>query len=105
MLQPIKLQVFANFWPPKKLQPFITPPYYPDLSPPGYFLFRKLKMKVKGLHVAEVVEIQKAATDEFWKVQKEEFSAAFQKLYDRAKACIYANGAYFEFKKRHVSSI
>jgi hypothetical protein len=25
------------------------------------------------------------------KVQKEEFSAAFQKLYDRAKTCIYAN--------------
>jgi hypothetical protein len=32
-------------------------------------------------------------------VQKEKFSAAFQKLYDRAKACINANGAYFEFKK------
>jgi len=30
---------------------------------------------------------------------KEEFSAAFQKVYDRAKACIYANGAYFELKK------
>jgi hypothetical protein len=29
--------------------------------------------------------------------QKEEFSAAFQKLYDRAKACIYASGANFFF--------
>ena len=38
-------------------------------------------------------------------VQKEEFSAASQKLYDRSKACIYANGAYFELKKkRYVSS-
>jgi len=35
-------------------------------------------------------------TDELKKVQKEEFSAAFQKLYDRVKACIYVNGAYFE---------
>jgi len=26
------------------------------------------------------------------------------KLYDRAKACIYSNGAYFELKKRYVSS-
>jgi hypothetical protein len=25
-------------------------------------------------------------------------------MYVRAKACIYANGAYFEFKKRYVSS-
>jgi hypothetical protein len=30
------------------------------------------------------------------KVQKEAFSAAFQKLYDRAKACVHDNGAYFE---------
>ena len=50
-----------------------------------------------------------AATDELKRVQKEEFSAAFQKLYDRAEACIYANVAYFELKKGtclpHVSSI
>jgi len=39
------------------------------------------------------------------KVQKEEFSAAFQKLYYHTKACIYANGAYFEIKKSSVSLI
>jgi histone-lysine N-methyltransferase SETMAR len=92
---PIKLQLFANFLPQKMLQPFITP-YSPDLSPPDYFLFPKLKMKLWGLHFADVAEIQKAVNDELKKVQKDEFSAAFQKLYDRAKACIYANGAYFE---------
>jgi hypothetical protein len=53
-------------------------------------------MNLKGLHFADVAEIQGAVTDELKKVQKEEFSAAFQKLYDRAKACIYDNGAYFE---------
>jgi hypothetical protein len=53
---------------------------------------------LKGLHFAEVAEIQEAVTDELKKVQKEKFSAAFQKLYDRAKACIhvYGDGAYFE---------
>jgi hypothetical protein len=56
-------------------------------------------MNLKVLHFADVVEIQEAVTDESKKVQKEEFSAAFQKLYGRAKACIYAKGAYFEFKK------
>jgi hypothetical protein len=56
-------------------------------------------MKFKELHFADVAEIQEAVTDELKKVQKEEFSAAFQKLYDRAKACIYANGAHFELKK------
>jgi hypothetical protein len=53
-------------------------------------------MKLKGLHFAEVAEIQEAVTDELKKVEKEEFSAAFQKMYDCATACIYANGAYFE---------
>ena len=53
-------------------------------------------MKLKGLHFAAVAEIQEVVTDELKKFQKEEFSAAFQKLHDRAKACIYANGAYFE---------
>jgi len=75
---------------------FYHPPYSPDLSPPEYFLFPKLKMKLKGLHFADVAEIQVAVTDELKKVQEEEFSAAFQKLYDRAKACMYATGAYFE---------
>ena len=73
------------------LQP-LSPPYTPDLSPSDYFLFPKFKMKLKGLHFADGAEIQDAVTDELKKVQKEEFSAAFQKLYDRAKACIYANG-------------
>jgi hypothetical protein len=45
-------------------------------------------MKLKGLHFADVAHIQEAVTDELKKVQKEEFSAAFQKLYDRTKACI-----------------
>jgi len=56
-------------------------------------------MKLKGLHFADVAEIQEAVTDEL-KVQKQEFSAALHKLYDHKKACTYANGAYFEFKKK-----
>jgi uncharacterized membrane-anchored protein YhcB (DUF1043 family) len=53
-------------------------------------------MNLKGLHFADVAEIQEAVTEEFKKFQKHLFSAAFQKVYDRAKACTYANGAYFE---------
>jgi hypothetical protein len=44
----------------------------------------------------DVADIQEAVTDELKKVQKEEFSAALQKRYDHAKACIYASGTYFE---------
>jgi hypothetical protein len=45
----------------------------------------------------------KAVNDELKNVQKDEFSPAFQKLYDCAKSCIYASGASFELKK--VSSL
>ena len=61
-------------------------------------------MKLKGLLLADVVEIQEAVTDVLKKVQKEEFPATFQKMYDGAKACIYVNGAYFDFKKVLSSS-
>jgi hypothetical protein len=53
-------------------------------------------MELKCLHFADVAEIQEAVTDELKKVQEQEFSAAFQKLYDHAKDRIYANEAYFE---------
>jgi hypothetical protein len=52
-------------------------------------------MKLKVLHFTDVAEIPEDVTDELKKVQKEEFSADFQKMYDHAKACISANGAYF----------
>jgi len=53
-------------------------------------------MKLNGLHFVDVAEIQEAVNDELQKVQKEEFLAAFQKLYHLAKACIYAIGAYLK---------
>ena len=37
-------------------------------------------MKLKGLHFADVTELQGAVTDELQTVQKEEFSAGFNKL-------------------------
>ena len=97
MHPPTKLQVFANFLPQKnEVTALYQPPYSPELSLPDFFLFPKLKMKLKGLHLADVAETQEDVTDELKKVQNEEFSAAFQKLCDGAKVYIYANGAYFE---------
>jgi len=81
------------------LQTFITP-ILSRLSPPDYFLFPKLKMNLKGLHFANVAEIPEAITDELKKVQKEEFSSSFQKVYDHTKACVCANGAYSDLKKK-----
>jgi len=59
--------------------PSSPPPYSADLSPPDYFLFPELKMKLKGLYFANVVEIQEAVTDELKKVQKRNFWQLFRK--------------------------
>jgi hypothetical protein len=45
-------------------------------------------MNFKGPILWIVAEIQEAVTDELQKVQKEEFSAAFKKIYNHAKAYI-----------------
>jgi histone-lysine N-methyltransferase SETMAR len=78
----------CQFLTQKNVTTIYHPPCSPDLSPPDYFLIPKFKMKLKGLYIADVAEIQEAVTDELKEVQKEEFLAAFPKLYGRAKACI-----------------
>jgi hypothetical protein len=87
---------FCQFLTTKKCYNPLSPSVLSRCISATLFFFRKLKMKLKGIHFADVAEIQAAVTDELKKVQKEEFSAAFQKLYDRTKACVYANGACFE---------
>jgi hypothetical protein len=76
MHPPTKLQVFANFWPPKIL-PFINPPVLSRFVSARLFSAPQLENEVKGLHFADVAEIQESITDELKKVQKEEFLAAF----------------------------
>jgi len=90
MHPPTKLQLFGSFWPKTMLQTFITPVLSRFISD-GLFPFPQVENEVP-----DVAEIQEAVTDELKKVQKEEFSAAFHKLYDRAKACIYGNEVCFE---------
>jgi hypothetical protein len=93
----LKTARVCQFFTPKKCyNPLSPPPYSPDLSSPDYFVFPKLKMKLKGLHFADVAEIQEAITDELKKVEIDEFLAAFQKLCNHAKTCIYAKVAYFK---------
>jgi hypothetical protein len=81
---------------PKQCYNPLSPQSSTDLSPPDYFLFPKLKIKLKGPKCTDVAEIHESATDELKKVQKQEFSAAFQKMFDCANPYTYNNGGYFE---------
>jgi hypothetical protein len=65
-----ELQVFVNFLSKTCCYNPLSTPYSPDLSPPDYFLFRNLKMKLKEIHFADVDEIQEALTNELKKVPK-----------------------------------
>jgi histone-lysine N-methyltransferase SETMAR len=95
---PHKDASFCQFLTPKDVTTLYhpPPPYSPDSSPPDYFRLPNLKIKLEGLRFTDVAEIQEAVNDELKKIKKDKFSATFQKLYDHAKACICANGAYFE---------
>jgi len=64
------------------------PPYSPDLSPPDYFLFPKLKMKLKDDHFITIETIQEAVTEKFKNIPETGFSWAMEKLGDRTKSCI-----------------
>ena len=85
------------------LQPFITPSDSPDLSPPDYSMFLKLKINLKRLHFADVGEIHEAVTDELNKVQKEEFSAVFRNC-TTAQKPVYMPLELILNKIRYVSS-
>jgi hypothetical protein len=84
---------------PKKCYSPLSPPVLSIFISARLFSVPQVENEVKRTPIADVAEIQEAITDELKYVQKEEFFAAFQKPYDRTKACIYDNGAYFEYKK------
>jgi histone-lysine N-methyltransferase SETMAR len=58
-----KAAFVCQFLTQKYVTTLYYPPYSPDLSPPDYFLSPKLKVELKGLHFAHVVEVQEAVTD------------------------------------------
>ena len=79
-------------------------PYFLDLSPSDYFLFPKLKMKVKRLHFADVAEIQEAVTDELKKIQKRNFRQLFRHCTSAQKPVYMQMELILNLKNMYVSS-
>jgi hypothetical protein len=65
------------------------------LSPADYFLFPKVKLRLKGARFDTIEGIQKAVTDQLNKISAE-FSNAMKKLETRANLCITSTGSCFE---------
>ena len=72
------------------------PPYSPDLVPCDFWLFPKLKEKLRGCRYETIEEMKEAMTKVLDMLTQEDFHGAFQKLLERYKKCIAARGDYFK---------
>ena len=71
------------------------PPYSPDLAPGDFWLFPKLKEKLRGCRY-ETIEMKEAVSKINDTLTQENFYGAFQKLLERYNKCIAAGGDYSE---------
>ena len=62
------------------------PPYSPDLAPCDFWLFPKLKEKLRGCRYETIEEIKEAVTKVINTFTQEDFHWTFQMLLDRYNA-------------------
>ena len=72
------------------------PPYSPDLAPCDFWLFPKLKEKLRGCRYETIDKMKEAVMKVIGTLTQEDFYGAFQKLLERYNKCIAAGGDYFE---------
>ena len=70
-------------------------PYSRDLAPCDFWLFPKLKEKLRGCR-DETIEMKEAVMKVIDSLTREDFDGAFQKLLERYNKCIAAGGDYFK---------
>ena len=71
------------------------PPYSQDLGPCDFWLFPRLKEKLRGYRNETIEEMKEAVTKVIDTLTQEDFHGASQKLLERYK-CIAAGGDHFE---------
>ncbi|UYV65522.1 hypothetical protein LAZ67_3004586 [Cordylochernes scorpioides] len=73
-----------------------NPPYSPDLAPCDFFLFGKLKKKLKGRKFQSIEEIKVESKKAMKAIPKTDYQRCFADWKKRWLKCIAANGDYFE---------
>ena len=68
----------------------------PDLAPCDFWLFPKLKEKLRGCRYETIEEMKEAVTKVIDTLTQEDFDGAFQKMLERYNKYIAAGGDYFE---------
>ena len=72
------------------------PPYSPDFAPCDFWLFPKLKEKLRGCRYETIEEMKEAVTKIIDTLSQDDFHGSFQKLLERYNKYIAARGDYFE---------
>ncbi|CAK9824002.1 Mariner Mos1 transposase [Anthophora retusa] len=72
------------------------PPYSPDLAPPDFFLFPRLKRQMKGRRFDTIEAVQEAITRGLRSIPVENFQPAYADWQTRYTKCINSGGCYFE---------
>jgi len=85
-----------NFWLQTKLLVTPHPPYSPDLAPFDFFLFPKMKLKLKRHRFDTIEDIQAETQKVLDTLTEKNFQDAFQKWRRRWDRCLHAGGNYFE---------
>jgi hypothetical protein len=70
--------------------------YSPDLASCDFFLFLKMKLKVKGRRFDGLEEIQRESQNVLGTLREQDFQHAFQQWQWRWDRCVAAQGDYFE---------
>ncbi len=71
------------------------PGYSPDLSPPDYWLFARVKKEVRGKHFGTIAALQTAVDKILKAIPAAEFQEAMDRYPDMLRRCIAAQGEYF----------
>jgi hypothetical protein len=72
------------------------PPYSPDLAPPNFFCFPRLKSSLKGHDFGTVKNVQAAVTNALKKIPNQDFQASYGAWESHWQQCTDAQGCYFE---------
>jgi hypothetical protein len=72
------------------------PPYSPDVAPCYFFLYPKMKLKLKGCRFDTTEEIQAESQRVLDNVTEKDFQEAFQKWRRQWDRLLHAGGNYFE---------
>jgi len=72
------------------------PPYSPDLALCDFYLFPKLKSKLKGHHFGTMENIQKNVTDELHTLTENDFRYCHDQWEKRRNHCVTSQGSYCE---------